>query len=193
MAAPRPAADIPGGQSPRDSQKLETGRALMNKESTDEPSSTATYLLLFAVQMFGAGFVIWASLPAFKQLLLNPGKQHVSVPYDSYAVVAVLFMMQGSHWYRYTRINSLPKTTVDPQPCLPVSRSPEFYIRKCAFLDRTVPASPGTPFGCRHLPLGAPGSIADLFAVRTVLLHARARAAKRRPGGRSSELGDSPQ
>jgi hypothetical protein len=76
----------------------------MNKESTNEPSSTATYLLLFAVQMFGAGFVIWASLPTFKQLLLNPGQQLISVPYDSYAVVAVLFMMQGSYWYRYTRI-----------------------------------------------------------------------------------------
>jgi len=39
--------------------------------------------------MFEAGFVIWASLPAFKQLLLNPGQQLISVPYDSYAVVAV--------------------------------------------------------------------------------------------------------
>jgi hypothetical protein len=47
----------------------------MNNGSTDEPSSTATYLLLSTVQMFGAGFVIWASLPAFKQLLLSPGQQ----------------------------------------------------------------------------------------------------------------------
>jgi hypothetical protein len=76
----------------------------MNKGSTVEPSSTATYLLLFAVQAFGAGFVIWASLPAFKQLLLNPGQQLVSVPYDSYAVVAVLVIMQGCYWYRYTRV-----------------------------------------------------------------------------------------
>jgi hypothetical protein len=41
--------------------------------STDQPSRTAAYLLLFAVQMFGAGFVIWASLPAFNQLILDLG------------------------------------------------------------------------------------------------------------------------
>jgi hypothetical protein len=76
----------------------------MTKGPADEPSRKAAYLLLFAVQMFGAGFVIWATLPAFKQLALNPGEQLVNAPYDSFAVVAVLFMMQCAYWYRYTRV-----------------------------------------------------------------------------------------
>jgi hypothetical protein len=76
----------------------------MNPGSAGEPPRTATYLLLFAVQMFGADFVVWEGLPAFRQLLLSPGDQLVSTPYDSNAVVAVLFMMQGAFWYRCIRV-----------------------------------------------------------------------------------------
>jgi hypothetical protein len=73
----------------------------MNTGSAGEPPKPATYLLLLAVQMFGADFVVWDGL---QQLILNPGDQLVSTPYDSNAVVAVLFVMQGAYWYRCTRV-----------------------------------------------------------------------------------------
>jgi hypothetical protein len=76
----------------------------MNTGSAGEPPKPATYLLLLTVQMFGADFVVWEGLPAFKQLILNPGDQLVSTPYDSNAVVAVLFVMQGAYWHRCTRV-----------------------------------------------------------------------------------------
>jgi hypothetical protein len=76
----------------------------MNTGSAVKPPETTTYLLLFAVQMFGADFVVWEGLPAFKQLILNPGDQLVSTPYDGLAVVVVLFVMQGAYWYRCTRV-----------------------------------------------------------------------------------------
>jgi hypothetical protein len=73
----------------------------MNTGTAGEPTKTATYLLLCAVQMFGAGFVVLDGLPAFKQLVLNPGEQLVSTEYDGFAIVAVLCLMQFAYWYRY--------------------------------------------------------------------------------------------
>jgi hypothetical protein len=69
-----------------------------------EPTKTATYLLLFVVQMFGTVFVIWVALPAFKQLVLNPGEQVVSTRYDGLGIIAVLSAMQFAYWYRCTRV-----------------------------------------------------------------------------------------
>ena|SRR2546430_4177584 len=63
-----------------------------------------TYLLLFAIQLFGSDFLVWKGLPAFTQLALHPGEQLASTPYDGYAVVAVLFAMQGAYWYRLLRL-----------------------------------------------------------------------------------------
>jgi hypothetical protein len=62
------------------------------------------YLLLFAIQMFGSDFIVWQSLPAFRQLLLSPGEQPASTPYDGNAVVAVLLTMQAAYWYRLLRV-----------------------------------------------------------------------------------------
>ena len=76
----------------------------MNTGSAGEPPKTATYLLLCAVQMFGADFVVWDGLPAFKQLVLNPGEQLVSTRYDGFGIVAVLCLMQFAYWYRYLRV-----------------------------------------------------------------------------------------
>jgi hypothetical protein len=63
-----------------------------------------TYLLLFAIQMFGSDFIVWQGLPAFRQLLLSPGAQPASTPYDGNAVVAVLLTMQVAYWYRLLRV-----------------------------------------------------------------------------------------
>jgi hypothetical protein len=76
----------------------------MNTGSAGEPTKAATYLLLFAVQMFGADFVIWDALPAFKQLILNPGEQVVSTRYDGPSIIAVLCVMQIAYWYRYMHV-----------------------------------------------------------------------------------------
>jgi hypothetical protein len=76
----------------------------MNTGSAGEPIKTATYLLLFAVQMFGADFVVWDGLPAFQQLVLNPGQQVVITRYDGLGIIAVLCVMQFAYWYRYLRV-----------------------------------------------------------------------------------------
>jgi hypothetical protein len=76
----------------------------MNTGLASEPPKTTTYLLLFAVQMSGAGFVVWDGLPAFHQLVLNPGQQVVSTRYDGLGMIAVLSVMQFAYWYRYLRI-----------------------------------------------------------------------------------------
>jgi hypothetical protein len=76
----------------------------MNTGSAGKPPKTSTYLLLCAVQMFGADFVVWDGLPAFKQLVLNPGEQLYSTRYDGFGIVAVLCLMQFAYWYRYLRV-----------------------------------------------------------------------------------------
>jgi hypothetical protein len=58
------------------------------------------YLLLFAVQACGAAFIIRNDLPGFTQLVQNPGQQLAEVPYDHYAMVAILIAMQTAYWYR---------------------------------------------------------------------------------------------
>jgi hypothetical protein len=148
----------------------------MNTGSTGEPPKTATYLLLCAVQMFGADFVVWDGLPAFKQLALNPGEQLVNTRYDGFEIVAVLCLMQILVSIP-ARCNSLPGTKAVLESRLSVSGPPEFYFRKRAFLNRTLPTPSGTQFRRRHLPFRATRSSAHLFPVRTVLLLTRARAA----------------
>jgi hypothetical protein len=76
----------------------------MSTGSAGEPPKTATYLVLFAVQMLGAGFVVWDALPAFQQLVLNPGQQVVSTRYDGLSIIAVMCAMQFAYWYRYLRV-----------------------------------------------------------------------------------------
>jgi len=43
-------------------------------------------------------------MPAFKQLVLNPGEQVVSTRYDGLAIIAVLCAMQCAYWYRYLSV-----------------------------------------------------------------------------------------
>ncbi|MGC2087158.1 MAG: hypothetical protein WA702_27770 [Bradyrhizobium sp.] len=66
--------------------------------------TTLTYILLFAIQMFGSIFIFWTSMPSFRQLVLRPGEQAASTPYDSNLVEAVLVEMQAAYWYRLLKV-----------------------------------------------------------------------------------------
>jgi hypothetical protein len=76
----------------------------MKEESGNERLRIVTYLLLFAIQLFGSDFIVWQGLPAFRELVLSPGEQMANTPYDGSAVVAVIFAMQGAYWYRLLRV-----------------------------------------------------------------------------------------
>jgi hypothetical protein len=73
------------------------------KPEKDQPK-TIVYLLFLAVQIAGAIFVMWNELPAFRQLVRNPGEQ---IPYDAHEyswTIATLIVMQAAYWYRLSRI-----------------------------------------------------------------------------------------
>jgi hypothetical protein len=63
----------------------------------------SVYLLLFAVQLFGALFFVKSSLPAFRQLVVHPGEQLDGDPFDV-AVISTLLAMQCAYWYRLLRV-----------------------------------------------------------------------------------------
>jgi hypothetical protein len=58
------------------------------------------YLALLAIQVLGVVVFIWQQLPAFTQVLLNPGRQLSSETYSELVMVAVLSVMQVAYWYR---------------------------------------------------------------------------------------------
>ena len=69
----------------------------MKQESGNKRVRIVTYLLLFAIQMFGSDFIVWTDLPAFREIALTPGEQLANTPYDGNTVVAVLLVMQGAY------------------------------------------------------------------------------------------------
>jgi hypothetical protein len=74
----------------------------MNKNN--EHSKATIYLILLAVQVFGAITFVWQELPEFRQVVTNPGEQ---LPYDGFGdltAVGVLLVMQISFWYRLLRV-----------------------------------------------------------------------------------------
>ena len=76
----------------------------MKPKSGNKRLRIVTYLLLFAIQMFGSDFIVWTDLPAFREIALTPGEQLANTPYDGNTVVAVLLVMQGAYWYRLQRV-----------------------------------------------------------------------------------------
>jgi hypothetical protein len=76
----------------------------MKQDSGYDRRRVVTYLLLLTIQMFGSDFIVWQDLPAFRELLLNPGDQPASTPYDGNTIPAVLFAMQAAYWYRLRRV-----------------------------------------------------------------------------------------
>jgi hypothetical protein len=70
----------------------------MNKNN--ESPKAGIYMLLLAIQIFGAILFVWLQLPSFRQIAGNPGEQ---LPYDAFGdlmTVGILFIMQISFWYR---------------------------------------------------------------------------------------------
>ena len=64
----------------------------------------AVYLALFAVQVFGAIYVIAEGIPAFAELSLHVGAQPREIPYDNYTTIFVLFSMQAAYWHRFRSV-----------------------------------------------------------------------------------------
>jgi hypothetical protein len=60
----------------------------------------ATYLLLLAVQIAGALFIVWRELPDFRQLAFYPGTQLPYMRSDDFATLSTVITMQAAYWYR---------------------------------------------------------------------------------------------
>ncbi len=68
--------------------------------ANSERPQTIIYLFLLAVQICGVIVLVWQGLPAFRQVLLNPGEQPSNQTYPELAMLAVSIGMQISYWYR---------------------------------------------------------------------------------------------
>jgi hypothetical protein len=64
----------------------------------------AAYLLLLAVQIAGAFFIVWRELPDFRQLALNPGTQLPYLRTDDFSTLGTVVIMQAAYWYRLCRV-----------------------------------------------------------------------------------------
>jgi hypothetical protein len=76
----------------------------MNENSDGGSPGLAAHTSLLAVQIIGALLFIWKELPAFNQLLRNPGQQLPYIPYDDLTTIGILLAMQVAYWYRLRRI-----------------------------------------------------------------------------------------
>jgi hypothetical protein len=63
-------------------------------------SKTAIYLLLLAIQIFGAIFFVWQELPEFKKVLVNPGEQLPKDARSDAMMLGVFVVMQIAFWIR---------------------------------------------------------------------------------------------
>jgi|SRR5947207_8465638 len=120
----------------------------------EQSPSAVAYLLLLAVQVFGAIFIVWNVLPAFGQLAFNPGQQLRNVPLENYGVVASVLLMQGTYWYRLLCIK------------IPFHGPNVFLSHASLFLGRLTFVFGGSLFGLvffRHIPELGPQF--DLFVL----------------------------
>jgi len=132
----------------------------MNTNLENEPPR-AGYLFLLAVQMIGAIFFIWKELPDFRQLVLHPGEQLPYIPYDDFATIVTLFVMQVAYWYRLQRIP------------IPFEGSNAILNHLLLFLGRLSFIFSGSLFAIvffRHLPELKQGADSLLVARRGLLL-----------------------
>jgi len=114
----------------------------------------AAYTFLLAVQIMGALVFIWKELPAFNQLLHNPGQQLPYLPYDDLTTVGILLVMQVAYWYRLRRIP------------IPLQRPSLILSHVFLFLGRLSFLFGGALFAVvffRHLP--ALGADADALSM----------------------------
>jgi hypothetical protein len=76
----------------------------MNTKRESGSRGAAGYISLLAVQTIGALVFVWKELPAFNQLLHNPGEQLPFLPYDDLTTAGVLLVMQVAYWYRLRHV-----------------------------------------------------------------------------------------
>ena len=69
-------------------------------EERQHTRSNVAYLLLLATQPAGTIIFVWQELPAFEQLLLNPGEQLPKDIYSGVITFGIFCMMQISYWCR---------------------------------------------------------------------------------------------
>jgi hypothetical protein len=69
-----------------------------------EQPKTALYLLLLAIQIFGAICFVWLELPEFRQVAVNPGAQLPKDPTSDLLIAGIFVVMQLSFWVRLLRI-----------------------------------------------------------------------------------------
>ena len=67
-------------------------------------AQTAIYLLLLAIQIFGAIVFVWQQLPEFRQVAVNPGTQLPKDASSDLMTAGILFVMQASFWVRLLRV-----------------------------------------------------------------------------------------
>jgi hypothetical protein len=133
----------------------------MNTNRESGSRGVAAYLFLLAVQIAGALIFVWKELPAFNQLLQNPGQQLPFLPYDDLTTAGILLVMQIAYWVRLQRVP------------IPFHRSNLILSHLFLFLGRLSFIFGGALFSVvffRHLP--ALDSEADvvLMAIRGLLL-----------------------
>jgi hypothetical protein len=121
----------------------------------------ATYLLLLAVQIIGAIFLIATELPDFRQLALHPGEQLPYLRGDDFALIVALVIMQVAYWVRLQRVP------------IPFQGSSAVLSHILLFLGRLSFIFGGALFAVvffRHIPELDQSADAPLMARRGLLL-----------------------
>jgi hypothetical protein len=119
------------------------------------------YVLLLAVQIIGAMFLIATVLPDFRQLALYPGEQLPYLRGDDFALIVALVIMQVAYW---VRLQCVP---------IPFKGSSILLNHLLLFLGRLSFIFGGALFAVvffRHLPELGPSADALLMARRGLLL-----------------------
>jgi hypothetical protein len=73
------------------------------KTSSQHPKP-GLYLLLLAIQVFGAIVFVCQQLPEFRQVAVNPGAQLPDDTFADLATVGILCVMQISFWFRVLHV-----------------------------------------------------------------------------------------
>jgi hypothetical protein len=73
------------------------------KTSSQHPKPVL-YLLLLAIQVFGAIVFVCQQLPEFRQVAVNPGVQLPRDAFSDLAMLGILCLMQISFWYRVLHV-----------------------------------------------------------------------------------------
>jgi hypothetical protein len=72
----------------------------MKPDSDSTKRRNLAYLLLLATQVAGMIIFVWQELPAFEQLLLNPGEQLQKDIYSDVITFGIFCVMQIAYWCR---------------------------------------------------------------------------------------------